>query len=61
MEFWDPQALSSTLATLEMLQPRAFRSQNPIETLDSVYNYYEAVFDVRVFKETQLSYVQVVL
>ena len=35
-----PQALSSTLASLGMLQPRAFGSLNRVETLDSTSNYY---------------------
>ena len=38
--FRDPQALSSTLASLGMLQPRAFGSLNRIDPLDSVCNYY---------------------
>ena len=38
--FRDPQALSSTLALLGMLQSRAFMSLNRIETLDSASNYY---------------------
>ena len=38
--FRDPQALSSTLASLGMLQPRAFGSLNRVETLDSASNYY---------------------
>ena len=40
MLFRDPQALSSTLALLGMLQPRAFGSLNRVETLDSASNYY---------------------
>ena len=38
--FRDPQALSSALAALGMLQPRAFGSLNRIDPLDSVSNYY---------------------
>ncbi len=38
--FRDPPALSSTLASLGMLQPRAFGSLNRVETLDSASNYY---------------------
>ena len=38
--FRDPQARSSALAALGTLQPRAFGSQNRVETLDSVSNYY---------------------
>ena len=38
--FRDPQARNSALAALGTLQPRAFRSQNCVETLDSVSNYY---------------------
>ena len=40
MLFRDPQALSSALASLGTLQPRAFGSLNHIETLDSASNYY---------------------
>jgi hypothetical protein len=40
--FIDPQALSSALAMLGTLQPRAFRSLNRVETLDSVSNCYVA-------------------
>ena len=36
----DPQALSSALAALGMLQPRAFGSPNRVDPLDSVSNYY---------------------
>ena len=36
----DHQALSSTLTSLGMLQPQAFRSLKSVETLDSVSNYY---------------------
>ena len=35
-----PQALSSTLAVLGILQPRTFGSLNRVETLDSASNYY---------------------
>ena len=35
----DPQGLSSTLALLGMLQPRAFGSLKCVETLDLVSNY----------------------
>ena len=35
-----PQALSSTLTLLGTLQPRAFRSLNRVETLDSTSNCY---------------------
>ena len=35
-----PQALSSTLALLGMLQPWAFGSLNHVDPLDSVSNYY---------------------
>ena len=38
--FRDPQALSSALAALGMLQPRAFGSLNRVDPLDSVSNYY---------------------
>ena len=38
--FRDPQALSSDLASLGTLQPRAFGSLNRVETLDSASNYY---------------------
>ena len=38
--FRGPQARSSALAALGTLQPRAFGSQNRVETLDSVSNYY---------------------
>ena len=38
--FRDPQALSSDLASLGTLQPRAFESLNRVETLDSASNYY---------------------
>ena len=38
--FRDPQARSSTLATLRTLQPRAFGSLNRIDPLDLVSNYY---------------------
>ena len=38
--FRDPQALSSALAALGSLQPRAFGSLNRVETLDSDSNYY---------------------
>ena len=40
MVFRDPQALSSILAVLRMLQPRAFVSLNTIESLVSLSNYY---------------------
>ena len=38
--FRDPQALSSDLASLGTLQPRAFGSLNRVETLDLASNYY---------------------
>ena len=38
--FRDPQARSSALAALGILQPRAFGSLNRVETLDSASNYY---------------------
>ena len=38
--FRDPRVLSSTLASLGMLQPQAFGSLNRVETLDSASNYY---------------------
>ena len=38
--FRDPQARSSALAALGMLQPQVFGSLNRVETLDSVSNYY---------------------
>ena len=38
--FRDPQALSSTLASLGMLQPRAFGSLNRVETFDSASIIY---------------------
>ena len=38
--FRDPQALGSALAALGTLQPRAFRSLNHVDPLDSVSNYY---------------------
>ena len=40
--FRDPQALSSALAALGTLQPRAFGSLNRVDPLDSVSNYYLA-------------------
>ena len=40
MRFRDPQSLSSALASLGMLQPRAFGSLNHVETLGSASNYY---------------------
>ena len=40
MLFIDPQALSSTLASLGMLQPRAFGSLNRVEPLATASNYY---------------------
>ena len=40
MLFRDPQARSSTLAALGMLQPRALGSLNRVDPLDSVSNYY---------------------
>ena len=40
MLFRDPQALSSALAALGMLQPRAFGSLNRVDLLDLVSNYY---------------------
>ena len=39
-QFRDLQSLSSTLASLRMLQPRAFGSLNCVDPLDSVSNYY---------------------
>ena len=36
MFFRDPQAFSSALVALEKLQPRAFRSLNHVDPLDSV-------------------------
>ena len=36
----DSMALSSTLAALGMLQPRAFGSLNRVDPSDSVSNYY---------------------
>ena len=36
----DPQALSSALALLGTLQPRAFGSLNRVDPLDSISNYY---------------------
>ena len=41
--FRDPQTLSSALAVLGTLQPRAFGSLNRVETLDSASNYYISV------------------
>ena len=38
--FRDPQALSSTLTALGMLQPRTFGSLNHVDPSDSVSNYY---------------------
>ena len=38
--FRDPQARSSALAALGMLQPRALGSLNHVDPLDSVSNYY---------------------
>ena len=38
--FRDPQARSSALAALGMLQPRAFGSLNCVDPLDLVSNYY---------------------
>ena len=40
MFFRDTQALSSALAVLGTLQPRAFGSLNHVEILDSASNYY---------------------
>ena len=37
--FGDPQALSSTVAVLRMLQPQAFGSLNHIDPMDLVSNY----------------------
>ena len=39
--FRDPQAQSSTLTTLGMLQPRALGSLNQVDPLDLVSNYYK--------------------
>ena len=44
MLFRDPQACSSTLATLGMLQLQAFGSLKSIDPLDSVSNYYLVIF-----------------
>ena len=41
--FRDPQARSSALAALGTLQPRALRSLNRVDPLDSVSNYYIAI------------------
>ena len=38
--FRNPQALSSALAALGTLQPRAFRFLNTVDPLVSVSNYY---------------------
>ena len=46
--FRDPQALSSALAALGTLQPRAFGSLNRVETLDSASNYYDGKDVVKV-------------
>ena len=43
--FGCPQALSSALATLGTLQPRAFGHLNSVETLDSASNYYVFLAD----------------
>ena len=41
----DPQALSSTLASLGMLQPRAFGSLKPRRVLGlGLYTYYYALY-----------------
>ena len=57
MLFRDPQALSSALASLGTLQPRAFRSLNRIETLDSASNYYVET-SAKVVQQTLLSCLQ---
>ncbi len=44
----NPQALSSALATLGSLQPRAFRFLYTVNPLLSVSNYYIATITVRV-------------
>ena len=51
--FRDPQALSSALATLGTLQPRAFGSLNRVETLDSASNYYQEYI---IGREGRVSY-----
>ena len=40
MLFRDPQSRSSTLAMLGTLQPRAFRTLNRVDPLDSISNYH---------------------
>ena len=52
-----PQALSSTLASLGMLQPRAFGSLNCVETLDSTSNYYMANSRNRLYGKNGHRYV----
>ena len=54
MLFRDPQAPSSALAALGTLQPRALRSLNCVETLDSVSNYYVYVCAKQVLNESHL-------
>ena len=49
MLFRDPQARSSALAALGMLQPRAFRSLNRVDPLDSVSNYYVVTCPLAVY------------
>ena len=47
MLFRDPQALSSALAALGTLQPRAFGSLNRIDPLNSLSTYYYSVYKAR--------------
>jgi len=52
MGFRNPQALSSALTVLGMLQPMAFRSLNPIDPMVSVSNLYKVYGEmIRTFSE----------
>jgi len=51
MGFRNPQALSSALAALRNLQPRAFRFLNPIDPMVSVSNLYKVYGEmIRTFR-----------
>ena len=58
--FRDPQARSSALAALGTPQPRALRSLNRIDPLDSVSNYYLYIVLYTV-KRIMLSYIVILL
>jgi len=49
MAFRDPQAFSSALAALGMLQLQAFSSLNTADPLVSVSNYYLATSEIALF------------